>query len=112
MARVLASKGIVVRHFSAKAMAGALHYHGCVQCRLRYEDACDSPENDSLCNSCICGRVQAYQSAIEPKDCCRALCTRATDKERMRYNLAGPGPWFVCTTCRRQHPFNPSGDSQ
>jgi hypothetical protein len=112
MARVAAPKGIVVKHFSASAMAGVLHHHGCVQCRLRYEDPCEQPEIDSLCNSCICGRVQAYQAAIEPQECCRVLCTRATDKERITYKLAGPGPWFICARCRRQHPFNPSGGSQ
>lgn len=109
MVRTLAPKGLTPTRFNATNMAGKQHRHGCLQCRLSYSCDCQTPEVDDLCNSCISGRISAYQEAIEPRECCRRKCKRATDADRTKYKLAGPGPWFLCTTCRRQHPTNPGG---
>lgn len=85
------------------------HYHTCAnqQCRLSYEDSCETPDRNERCCPCT-GRRRTWifdgLDARDPRPCCRdntELVTQPEDLER--YLLGGPGPWFQCRTCRRSH---------
>lgn len=87
------------------------HAHGCTRCHLKYQDTCDTPQTNGLCTKCRTGR--GWELLIDnarPKDCCRLECRRVTSKQEIAtYRLRGDAPWFICTTCARQHPYdNPS----
>ena len=82
------------------------HLHFCSNrgCRRIYEDACLRAERNVNCHACQ-GRAQTeplWVSSRNPVACCannvRQLMRR---DERLRYDLAGPGPWFQCRTCAR-----------
>lgn len=95
-----------------KSLNNARHAHGCVRCHTRYEDACPTAETDSLCITCRGGR--GWQLLIDnarPTDCCVAGSRLATKDQMAVYRLAGGHLWFICTTCRRTHPFNPARPS-
>lgn len=95
--------------FSVASFAGKAHHHGCVHCHCRYTCACYTPQHDDVCTDCRQQRSTFIQMGLYPKACCvtRRL---ATPDDRKRYLLAGPGPWWLCTTCLRQFTVPGSSD--
>lgn len=93
-----------------RSLKAKMHRHVCTndECRLTYEDACYTPELNARCRPCKgLRRTWAYPdgvTALDPRPCCHdntALITNPDD--HLRYDLAGPGPWFQCLTCKRTH---------
>lgn len=108
------SRGLTVRRFAVNSLKNKLHYHGCGRCQCRYPCSCDMPGVDQNCNDCRGGHPPLFghlQRAWAPRDCCRENSRAATNHERETYRLAGPGPWWMCTHCWRQHPINPRSSS-
>lgn len=87
--------------FNAARWAGKRHHHGCTRCSCRYKCTCDTPEVDAICHDCFHGRTTFICDGMLPRPCC-AVRRPATRDDREQYLLAGPGPWFFCTTCFRQ----------
>lgn len=85
------------------------HAHGCEECSRRYTDSCKTPHVNGRCSSCRTGSPRArWDADHDPKTCCRTDSKLMTDKaDLVKYNLGGPGPWYRCKTCSRQHPYNP-----
>lgn len=89
----------------AKALGGKWHWHTCVECdsvyACTYQDAADNGQ----CETCRTGRPRApWETGRDPRPCCvdnTLLLTR--NEDLVRYELAGPGPWFQCRTCKRSH---------
>lgn len=85
------------------------HKHACTNpsCRLVYEDNCFAPELNGRCQPCRGMRrtwVTNGRTAMDPRPCCHRNTELVTDPDDLeRYQLAGPGPWFQCLTCRRAH---------
>lgn len=102
----------------AKIKPGWAHRHGCVECGLRYDDACDTPDENGRCQKCR--RNGAYAERPfwivngDPADCCKqpGACRVMTYDERMKYTCASAIPWHQCQTCKRTHPYNPEGAGQ
>lgn len=89
----------------ASALSGRAHRHFCSdrECRLVYEDHCDHPTVNGRCPLCRTGR-RGWGAEFDPVECCINNCTQVTDREQtLRYQLAGPGPWFQCQACARCH---------
>lgn len=85
----------------------ALHAHGCLKCKARYEDACATPKVNEYCYQCRTGR-QGWTDLIEarkPKACCRESSRPARKEELATYKLVGSAPWFICPVCARTQPF-------
>lgn len=94
---------------SLRQLAKKHHAHGCLMCRLRYTDACGSPEMNALCSLCRGGQQRAlWDQNSDPASCCETDCRKINEPEElMRYKLAGPGPWYRCRQCSRTHSFDP-----
>lgn len=92
---------MATRPFPTAKWKGKLHYHGC-QCGRTYGDACTTPEKNGRCNPCISGIPSKLARGREPTVCCLTNLRPAEKYDRERYNLAGPGPWWICKTCARQ----------
>ena len=93
------------RTLSLSKLAGNPHVHTCRDrdCRLIYEDTCESPENNEHCQRCR-GVKRELMRHRDPQECCIGNCVQIfTRTEIMRYALAGPGPWYQCRTCARCH---------
>lgn len=91
----------------AKNLHGKLHYHACLRCKLRYDDACHTQDIDDVCTSCRRGAESKYQEALKPRECCTEHCTRAYKEDHETYRLRGQGPWWICRKCYRQFGWNP-----
>lgn len=85
------------------------HAHGCLGCGRRYADTCRSPLANGRCNTCRLGHPPSVTDLNrEPRACCKEDSKLVTDNETLnRYNLGGPGPWWLCRTCSRTQPRNP-----
>lgn len=87
-------------------LAGVAHFHFCSdrECRLIYEDSCDTPEVNGRCEPCR-GRTRSrYLPVRDPQECCIDNCVQITYRPLLiTHQLAGPGPWFQCKTCARAH---------
>lgn len=88
------------------------HAHGCTECELRYADACSTPEVNGVCMSCRTGQDISIERLDRcPKDCCTYHSVQIEDSKVLnQYDLAGPGPWWICKGphgCFRTHPFDP-----
>jgi hypothetical protein len=109
--RKLSSAGLPKRKPTSEAvlrkMAGALHYHACTGCGLRYSCNCEAPARNGRCALCRekhCHPRPIWDRATDPTECCIDNCEQVTDTDLIaRYQLAGPGPWFQCRTCKRAH---------
>ena len=102
------SYGRTVRRFAVNKFKDKLHYHGCGRCRGRYVCSCDMPGVDLNCSRCNGGHGDSvHTAALRPQPCCREHSREANGNDRDMYKLAGPGPWWVCTHCWRQHPTDP-----
>jgi len=87
-------------------LAGKGHFHFCAnaRCRLIYEDFCDTPETNRTCPPCRGIRRAVWMQSRDPRECCTSNCRQVTNPDDLiRYQLAGPGPWFKCQTCARCH---------
>lgn len=87
-------------------LAGVAHFHFCAnrECRLIYEDNCDTPEENILCRPCRGLRRSTHDAYRDPQICCIDNCDQVTDRRELNINrLAGPGPWFQCKKCARRH---------
>lgn len=96
------------REYSASLakLAGKAHLHACtnLDCLATYEDNCSCPAINGRCSRCRGHRVPVWETARAPQPCCvdnTAQVVRV--EELLRYDLAGPGPWFQCKTCARCH---------
>lgn len=109
--RKLSSGGLPKRKPTSDAtlrkMAGALHYHACRGCGHRYSCSCTTPGTNGRCQVCREVRPQVrplWDRSSDPAECCIDNCEQVTDTDLIaRYQLAGPGPWFQCRTCKRAH---------
>ncbi len=98
---------------ASKKLFGRLHAHGCRDCHTRYEDACIAPDQDGRCTACRGGRP--WQLLIEnarPKTCCIDQSRLASKDDRATYRLAGTHLWWICTSCKRTHPYDPKTDQR
>lgn len=89
-----------------RALAGIRHLHFCLdrECRLIYEDTCNTPEHNQLCDVCRGRQRSVYMPVRDPQECCLDNCEQVTRKSALlTHQLAGPGPWFQCKTCARCH---------
>lgn len=86
------------------------HAHGCLGCGRRYMDSCPRPAQNGSCFSCTTGKPMAHWDRSRmPVECCKTNAKRITDTAVLNsYSLGGPGPWFICRTCGRTHPFDPA----
>ncbi len=92
----------------SKKLAGTYHAHGCRRCRTRYQDACTTPDQDTLCDACR--GLKPWQLLIDnaaPHPCCTTNARLVLTAEKAIYRLAGGWLWFICKTCARTHPFDP-----
>ena len=89
-----------------KKLAGKAHLHACtnLDCRAVYEDNCSDPALNGRCHDCRGLRTPMWVRARAPHPCCvdNTEMVAGTD-DLIRYDLAGPGPWFQCRTCARCH---------
>lgn len=93
----------------AKARISGLHAHGCNQCSARYTDGCRYPHVNGLCQDCrgtTYGRP-SWDRHFDPRTCCRRHSEPAGLRERETYSLGGEGRWWICSTCKRTHPYDP-----
>lgn len=101
------------------AFAGEHHAHGCMRCKVRYEDACETPDEDEFCTLCRTkGRMRLpwWPEDWLPKDCCVADSQRLDPKHETqrdvleRYRLVGKNTWWRCRECARTFPYDPTDD--
>lgn len=85
-----------------------VHSHACATCRLRYQDACDTPLVDQVCLTCKTGHQMLNTPGFRPRDCCYEQTRPTSREDRIKYGLAGTSEWFQCRTCRRSFPTYPS----
>ncbi len=91
---------------TVEGLAGLSHLHYCSnrECRLGYEDQCDTPLINIRCHPCRGKERPRYFVSRDPQECCMGNCSQVTDKHTlMLHKLAGPGPWFQCSRCARSH---------
>lgn len=86
------------------------HRHTCANpsCRLTFEDSCFTPERNGRCHSCRGLRrpwvERDGRTSTDPRPCCVDNTTVLSEPDDLlRYDCAGPGPWFQCGTCKRTH---------
>lgn len=87
-------------------LVGVRHMHFCADrsCRLVYEDSCIEPETGDLCPTCKGRERSAYMPYRDPQECCLDNTKQVTfPPDFIRFQIAGPGPWFQCKTCARCH---------
>jgi hypothetical protein len=91
------------------------HAHGCVSCGRRYQDSCKNGTMNADCTTCRTGHpAPLWDRDWAPVACCKKPkgCRLVTDVATLtKYLLGGTGPWFICYTCARTHPFDPMEDS-
>jgi hypothetical protein len=111
MPRETSSKGLArPRAARAKLKPGHLHRHGCVQCGQLYNDACSSPHDNARCQLCRTGyRRPLWERDMDPISCCRINSRKARTEDRDRYALGGETEWWLCRSCARTHPYDPTG---
>lgn len=86
-----------------------IHVHCCIDCKRVYTDrkkGCANLGVNARCQLCEGVRRPLWETAREPRRCCvdnTEMIVRLTDL--LTYRLAGPGPWFICNTCRRAQGF-------
>lgn len=105
-----ASETRVSRSALNARLAGRGHRHVCrnSDCRLAYEDNCQTPADNDLCEPCR-GRRRTWTHHgglfwLDPSECCLDNTEVMTNvDDLLRYQCAGPGPWFQCRTCKRTH---------
>lgn len=80
------------------------HLHVCTTsgCRLVYECSCVTAGRNGLCSLHRGTRRPLWELDREPAACCYGNTKQVTRSEALLlYRLAGPGPWFQCSTCAR-----------
>ena len=109
---------MAMRHRSAVTAAkpqrvSGFHAHGCIRCRRRYMDACTDSTRNAACKTCRTGEPPARWDANRlPHRCCRTAGQLMIDRDEVaRYSLGGPGPWWICRTCQRTHPYDPTKET-
>lgn len=113
MRRQLAKSSIPARKAATPVtvisrMAEKLHFHGCAKCRRTIGCSCGTPLVNPVCRPCRGLELSRYDLAREPRDCCWDACELITRPDLIEtYDLAGPGPWYRCPTCARQHASPP-----
>lgn len=92
------------------------HCHRCQECERRYSDYCADPWMNARCRDCA---GQMYGRSIvdgnaEPAECCRrpGALRPCTTAQRQAYRLAGETSWWICRTCCRTHPYQPSSSKE
>lgn len=86
------------------------HRHSCTvrTCRLTFEDTCGDASRNGRCHSCLGVRrpwlMPDGRTSLDPHSCCVDNTKQLTDlSDLLRFECAGPGPWFQCLTCKRTH---------
>jgi hypothetical protein len=92
---------------SVRSFAGKHHYHGCKRCHIRYDDACQNPEENELCAGCRGGKpwVELVENAMA-RPHCRSSARLADKDEISLYKLVGSAIWFICQVCKRTFPYD------
>jgi len=89
-----------------RQLAKRVHKHTCAiqSCRLIYEDHCNAVALNERCPSCR-GKARTWHLQVwDPQPCCLSNCELITEPEELlRYECAGPGPWYQCRACFRTH---------
>lgn len=90
----------------AVATKRLVHAHGCTNCKARYEDICDEPDQGGTCKECN-GQLGYALLILNrlPRDCCRAHSRLVTKEQAVVYALSKACAWFICTVCARTQPF-------
>jgi hypothetical protein len=97
-----------------KVKKEGVHAHGCVRCKVRFEDACGDPKKWPVCSNCKTGRKVLWQALIDnrlPIDCCRRNSRPLRRDEVANYRTWQECGWWICTTCKRTFPFYDPKDS-
>lgn len=100
-----------------KVTKEGVHAHGCVRCKVRFEDACGDPKDWPVCANCRTGRQVLNQQLIDnrlPIACCFTNSRQIRTDEIASYRVWQECGWFICTTCKRTFPYyNPKdGNAQ
>jgi hypothetical protein len=93
---------------ASKVTKEGVHAHGCVRCKVRFEDACGLPTDWPVCPNCKTGRSVLWQQLIDnrlPIACCRANARPIRKDEVSSYRTWQDCDWFICTKCARTFPF-------
>lgn len=88
----------------------AWHFHGCTECGAFYSDGCDIPLANGRCHEHRSAPRPrpAWDSFHDPLPCCATDSQVADNGVREARSLAGPGPWWVCRTCKHAIPYDPA----
>lgn len=98
-----------VKQASLNDLKGKAHFHFCQdrECRLIYECNCENVYENGPCSLCRVGYRASWMTTRDPQECCLDNCEQVLlPADLIRYELAGPGPWWQCITCRRAHGWN------
>ena len=91
---------------SVRTLDGRQHKHSCRTCRGIYTDACGEASQNGHCSACLTGHERPlWDKDLDPRPCCVGSQMMEDRTEVVRYALGGPGPWYQCSTCSRQHPY-------
>lgn len=105
------SKGLTRSTQSKTLKIRPFHAHGCEVCSARYTDACDTPLVNGRCSLHRERHPRprvVWDTDVDPVECCRTNAIPANDHTRELYALGGPGPWWICRTCARTSPYDPT----
>lgn len=85
-----------------------LHAHRCPRCQERYEDRCGVVAADPVCSNCVYGTTWAiWRTNRLPQACCIEHRQIATKDEIVAHRLGGSSTWWICSRCKRTHPYEP-----
>ncbi len=89
---------------------GELHHHGCALCGHYYVDHCHDSGEDGICKDCQVSHFgrPSWEKDNDPQRCCRTDSRPALAREVLSYRLGGRSDWWICRTCCRTHPYNPT----
>ncbi len=89
-----------------------IHSHGCSVCSAYYTDACADPLVNAPCTGCqgLPHGRPSWDRGPDPIECCRRDVRLATARQLNSFRLGGDGPWWICGTCNRTHPYDPRTD--
>jgi len=96
----------------AQASLTGWWYAGCPGCGRRMTTS----DNTKVCQDCSTlgpyGRP-LWDRESDPKTCCFLYCAPITDPRVLQnYRCGGDTPWWLCSGCRRTHPYDPTDETR